>query len=297
MIYFTADWHIMDKKPVCRLDNNYRDTQIKKLEFISKIVKNDPLLHAGDVFDSARPNNSQELEMVLLGYAPNNMYVIPGNHDLPYHRFDKLHKSSLGVLFIAHKFNPLNYLQYGKTVIGGCDIYGFPYGTKMVHVDDIEPNQFNIAMTHQLVFKDEIPYGVNNATVALDLLKEFSEFDVILSGDNHKQFIVEHNGRFLINPGSLLRISADQIDHKPALFALNQGEIEVIPIPIEPDVVTREHIEEKEERRQRIDAYIEIMKKNGDPTIGVSFEEKVNNYLKNNTVRPGIKDKLLEAME
>jgi predicted phosphodiesterase len=41
--------------------------------------------------------------------------------------------------------------------------------------------------------------------LADDLLNELSNFDVIITGHNHKHFIVQQGNRILINPGSLSR--------------------------------------------------------------------------------------------
>ena len=53
------------------------------------------------------------------------------------------------------------------------------------------------------------------ATDGLGQLEKQKEFDLILTGDNHQSFCITSNGRWLLNPGSMMRMRADQVDHNP----------------------------------------------------------------------------------
>jgi len=302
-IVLTSDWHIRDDTPLCRTDD-YEIAQIKKLSYIDEYMQSIDalmLLHAGDVCDKGRPVNSQMVESLILGYAPTKIYGVPGNHDLPYHKLNNLKKSSLNVLIKAKQFiylsseTPTPIIQESN-----CILYGFPYGTEMVHLTEDELKRYTdactcIAITHQLVFEKSIPYGVKKGVLAIDLLKQFSEYKIILTGDNHQSFVVEHEGRYLVNPGSLLRMDADQVDHKPSLYVWDGETIKREFIPIEEGVVSREHIEVKQERDGRIDAYVERM--NADYEVGLSFEKNIDTHLLKNKVRQNVEDKIREAIE
>ena len=53
-----------------------------------------------------------------------------------------------------------------------------------------------------MVYEGKKSWPGMKAGNALDMLKRLNGYDLIITGDNHKQFTVEYNGRWLINPGS-----------------------------------------------------------------------------------------------
>jgi len=101
----TSDWHIRDDQPRCRIDD-FMKAQEKAVQFVIDIAIDrdvSAILHAGDVFNKARPIQSQMLEICLKDWLFHverkvPVLVVPGNHDLPYHRMEELNRSSLGGL-------------------------------------------------------------------------------------------------------------------------------------------------------------------------------------------------------
>ena len=168
---------------------------------------------------------------------PNNVFTIPGNHDLPNHKLDNIFNSSLNVLRI-HNQNIL--VAIGPTDIGvnvssdRFSVFGFPYGTE---IKKIKPHYkgLQVAIIHTLVLSpDENEWFGGKGEHAKSILKKFPCYDLILTGHNHKSFVVEYEGRLLVNPGSMMRYKANQIDHKPRIYLwFDDNHVEEIFIPMQ----------------------------------------------------------------
>ena len=120
---------------------------------------------------------------------------------------------------------------------------------------------------------------------------------MILTGDNHQRFVVIKNGSILINPGSVMRITADQAGFQPRcfLYYATDNTVREVDLPIEKNVVTREHIEEKAQKDERIQAYIERMNK--DFEMGLSFRRNLEIFFEENNVPRKVREIIWNAME
>jgi hypothetical protein len=124
----------------------------------------------------------------------------------------------------------------------------------------------------------------------------FKGFDLIVTGDNHTPVIDERKGQILINPGSITRQTADQIDHRPRvyLFSVERKEYEAVYLSA-GEGMSREHIEGQEKREERISAFVESLSQTHD--INLSFEENIKHFIIKNKVPKNIREKIYNAME
>ena len=134
----------------------------------------------------------------------------------------------------------------------------------------------------------------------LALLKKFPEYDLILTGDNHKPFVVEYEGRYLVNPGSMMRTTAAQVDHTPRVYLwyAESNKIDIHYLPITDDVVSREHLlptKKKEENEKRMDSFITALKNKKE--LKFSFRDNMNASLKTDPPKEEVEVKILEAMK
>lgn len=129
------------------------------------------------------------------------------------------------------------------------------------------------------------------------LLDKFPQFDLIVTGHNHKAFVVEKDGRVLVNPGSLTRQEADKDEHKPRVYLWYAKSNTVTPVylPIEKNVISREHLDRVKERDERISAFVERL--DTDWQIGISFEENLERFEKENKVRKSVMEIIWRALE
>ena len=306
-----ADLHIRGDTPVCRTDD-YMPAQGKKIEFILNLSKKYecPVLVAGDFGDKATWGDELlNWTIEILNRCDHKEIIItPGQHDLLNHRIDMWDKRGIGVL---HKKDYLKVLSYQELSnkeklvdyleVNGQTVYGFPYG---LPIQNIDFSRYEIigkktALCHMMVIKSqqEKLWPDQRAHSGRWLLKKYPSYDLIVTGDNHQSFVVEHEGRLLVNPGSMMRMTAGQIDHKPSVYLWYAGDntVERVYLPIEKNVISREHIEEKTERDERMTAYLEKLDTNHE--IGLHYEKNLETHCKTNKTHKRVTAKIWEAME
>lgn len=290
----TGDIHLRDDQPICRTDDFFA-AQAKKLAWLRDLQrKHDcPILDAGDVFAKAKP--SHFLLQWAIQEMPDHFHTIPGNHDLPSHNLELLDKSGLGVLDAAGAVS-IHLEPWHEA--GVADIYPFPWGVELKPVATVRRRGVapKVAICHIMTYSGESPWPGCQDMDALSLLKYMEGFALVLTGHNHKPFVAEHEGRLLVNPGSLMRSSSDQADHKPRVYLwyAEDNHVEPVFVPIEEGVVSREHIEVVENRDERIDAFVSRL--SGDFEISLSFERNLEEFFSKNRIRQGVKDIVWDAV-
>jgi DNA repair protein SbcD/Mre11 len=275
-LILTADNHFQINTPVSRKDD-FIATQIRKMSFLKELSKkhNATILNAGDTTHKAREERTTELLNLLMDNLPH-MVGILGNHDLLAHRMDNLPKSIMSILIKTGLYQVLSSNEpYHLT--DDIDLYGFHWGEELCHFDT-HPDKTNIAIWHKLILgrDDTLSKYVSNPVFGDNVLKNFPEYDIILTGDNHTPFIFSDGDRHLVNPGSLLRLNTKQKDFKPRvyLYDTNTKALELIYIPIEEDVISTNHLSEKE--ATDFSAYIEAIENND---ITIDFEGNLKNVI------------------
>lgn len=275
---YGSDWHLRFSAPVCRTDN-YAETIIRKGKWLEKLSKehNAPIISGGDLTDKSLYKSPQDIVLTLnlLKDWPN-MAGIVGNHDLLHRNPEYLDKS---IISVGINFNKMTYIK--DTIdFDNVRFHGFDYGSGGLQHPENLMEGYNIAILHEYVSKEK--NDLFGKYVAKDLLKEFPEFDFILTGDNHKTFTEEHQGRILINPGSFLRMDADQIDHKPCVWLLDTDVKSYYPIyvPIEKGVISTDHIKIEKDRNERMEKFVIAMDQEYE--VVDIFEENINQYIAKN---------------
>ncbi len=299
-VILVSDLHLTDITPVARTDD-YMQAQINKLQFLQTLSnKNDncPILCAGDVFDKWK--TSPWLTSTIFKYLPRPFIAIPGQHDLPGHSLSLYPKSGLALLESIDK--DIHILQGEEMRYkDNLQIIGIPFGLLKDFrscMIDLQRNKCKILLLHELTWKSKKPDWATNSYTAKQLLDRFADFDLIVTGDNHLTFDYKDKGkRILVNPGSMLRSTAGQINHTPCcyLYYSGSGKTEKVLLPIKKDVITIEHLEEKKDSKYRVGAYIEQMNK--DWEIGLSFEQNLKTFFEKNRTPKKVRDVIWRHLE
>ena len=79
------------------------------------------------------------------------------------------------------------------------------------------------------------------------------------------------------------------------LWYAETNTVQWVDIPIQKDVITRGHLEKKEERDERIDAF--ISKLDTDWEAGMSFEENLEAHFNVNKTKSEIKSIIYKSIE
>ena len=268
-----ADFHLREDTPICRTDD-FEAAQWRKVDFISALQQeySCPVLHAGDLYDHWKP--SPALLSKTIKHLPAKFETIYGNHDLPQHNIELAYKCGIEVLERACILEVLNGCHWGQTPS---------------KINTITIAQRQLVLWHVMTYEGKPPWpGCADPSANAILNKYAGQFNLIITGHNHKTFHGEKDGSRLVNPGSLTRQAADQIDHVPVVFLWNAETNDITPVelPYEKDVISREHIEKVEERDTRIQAFVERL--STEFGVGLSFTDNLEKFESENKIRPAV---------
>lgn len=266
-LLLTADWHLRDDVPTSRTDRDtYFETQFSKVEYLldySKKVEA-PIIVAGDIFHKPKvsPKLINRLHDVLskLG-AP--IFALPGNHDVLNHNLEQLHECSYTTLYNMGLIWKSD-IQYNQELdLISAELPTFSGGVQIIHT---------------LIWPET---KINKGFTVDEIFQMYPE-NLLVCGDNHKTFVAKRHQRTLVNPGSLLRMSADQKDHRPSFFVYDTDTraLEQIYIPVKDNVLTDVHIVEEAEKNERMEAF--ITKVNTSWEAEVDFVKNMDKYLETN---------------
>lgn len=279
----TSDIELRAHRPICRTDDHW-EAQSNKIKFIRDIQKRFgmiPLIDGGDLFDKKyKQYPNHYLVAWAIANLPSPIYTVPGNHDLPGKTIEKYSDSAMNVLEQAGvvKMNDFFVTKEGKKIFVHRIPWGEPVETKEVPKEGFH---FKIVLIHAMVYDRDLPFPGCEGYEKNQLLRMFSNFDLIVCGHHHATFtgINRRTGTVLVNPGSLMRNDADQDQFKPSIFLwyAEENRIEQIFVPIVSGVVSREHLDEKAKTEVRLDAFIEKL---GQQHIsGINFELNLESAL------------------
>lgn len=288
-LIIAADLHLRDDCPACREPAEYMRAQSRKLGFIRDLFINEDeatFVVAGDVFDHWKP--SPWLISLALHYLPPGTIVVPGQHDMPGHNLGELVKTGLQTLkeagaVIISTGGFRHVVGRSNDVLGA--VYGYAYGETAQNPPKTDQG-VKILLWHQLVCAGKQPWPGAEALNGPALKKSLDGYDIVVTGDNHQQFVA---GAWLINPGSMMRMASDQADHEPAVYGWREdGSVTRIPLPFEPGVVkaASPKPEEKKSRDARMEAYIQRAAKQYEEKL--SFEKNLEQHFRKNKEREGV---------
>jgi DNA repair exonuclease SbcCD nuclease subunit len=273
-----GDIHLRETSPICYTGDYYND-QFECLDFISDLQKEYQceVICSGDLFDFWKP--SLKFLSDVFKHLPQRFYSVAGNHDLPQHNLDLINKSGL---FVLHSAGALTLLP------------GRHWGQEF---KDFSNPEYDMLVWHVMTYQQKLPYIDCNAPNALKILKRNPKYKLILTGDNHTPFVERYEGRILINPGSMMRMEAGQIDYKPRVYLYNAEQNDVFPVylPRKENVITREHIEKKEQKEEANKKFIESLV--SEYNVSMSFEDNLRNFQTKNDISKDVLNLIYKAID
>lgn len=275
----TSDWHLRKDVPKSRPENEeeWLDFQFGKIEEMIEFArgKNAPIYQVGDIYHRSQPYYGVvgRLKELFLE-EPDRLYKIAGNHDLPYHSFD-------------------NVLNSGWYCSPGIDMRlnnrgAFHFGTAP------KSKKAKIVFTHQLVFPDDKSRPIEElGKTAEELLEEFPRAKYIFTGDYHKNFHYEEDGRHVINSGCLTRQGAGEVDYTCGFYYVDTFEdiIEFHQFTDDVEMIT-EHLAAAKNRENRLDAFMELIQ--STEKVSFSFRENLSSKLKSKKIPKSVKSIISE---
>ena len=250
-----SDAHLTFKNFTARKDNAVKTG----LEKFAKVLswceeKEASLVIAGDLFDKPRSWFMLAQIMDLVRKAGVDIYAVYGQHDIYFRSKDTLDRTNLGILRKAGLVKILSDIPVEVPKTRGrrglqVRIYGASYGEEIPKpIETEQANIYNMLAVHAPIYSGSIT-GMDTLN-ALSFLRKHP-YDLIHCGDIHRRFEVETNKSVLLNPGPLLRKSADDYNfsHRPGFFDMtfysgSEWEYRFVEVEHRPasEVLTRSHL-------------------------------------------------------
>jgi len=293
----TADIELRAFQPTCRTDDHWA-AQERKIKWLCQLQKeNDycPILDAGDLFDKRYKSNPNHQLVRWAGYnLPVPFRTLPGNHDLPGKSYENYNNSAMAVLEMAGKLVHYQggYLLYSDDFSEGIHIAGFEWGREIKQKEKFKIDARCVALVHAMVYEEFEPFPGCIGHSAKEVMDLLPDFDLVVCGHNHQTFTREENGRVLVNPGSLMRNDADQIDFKPSVFLwfADTNTIKRVYVPIEEGVINRDYIDIKKAKENRLDAFVEKL---GEQVVsGINFHDNLEAAVSDGLITQSVRDKV-----
>jgi len=282
-LLLTGDWHFTDKAPRTRTDD-----YISELHRKIQVLKNHnlPILQPGDLTDT--PFLSYLTFRKLLSLLQlSTIFTVRGQHDL---RYRNKGNTPLDALRDAYEF-----LRIADSVPYELEKNVYLYGASFEEeIPEITTkSSYNILLIHRMI--SPVKSEDWHEEEALPFLKKHN-FDLIVSGDNHKSFEAKHLHKRLINCGSLMRSKIDQVDHKPCYYILDTDtsglKKHFIPIVEGSKVFDMDLKEESMERNEDLEAFVTGLSKQKE--MGLNLMDNLTAYMKKNNIEEEIRDIIRE---
>lgn len=294
-LIFSSDQHCHPDHPICRVETDeewqeFQEARIEEVVALTHKYEADLVL-GGDLYDV--PNVPSKITSMLIYHLANtygNIHILPGNHELPNHRFGKIDVSSIGILKAIAGDNTGKIRLYTpkEQLIEG----------RFQHSHEELPD---IAVVHTLSFptEDAVPFN-DKATTAQALCEEYKA-KWILVGDNHTTFHVTVGQQHVFSSGCLMAQSVREKDRRLGVWFIDtdKEEFKFIEVSHDPSKVSDEHITRKREKQAEIESVLEAIK-SGKMDVSLDYVTNLFYYVEHNKVKQeviAILDEIKEGIE
>jgi DNA repair exonuclease SbcCD nuclease subunit len=291
-----ADIHLTLKPPLARMkEEDWLDAQYRPLKQMRDLADKYevPILCAGDVFD--RWHSSAELINWALDHLPK-MYAIPGQHDLPTHNYELIHKSAYQTLAKAD-CGLIDLVPYDVCEINDLHVEAFPWGHHLTQPQHSNYKQLKIALVHQYVWIVGKTYpGAPMDAMLRKGSKGLKGWDVVVYGDNHKGFITTKGKTTVFNCGTLQRRKSDEIGYKPQVGLLySDGSVKPHYLDTSSDIIEETSSSREVKEDMELEEFLGELTKLQDSSL--DFEETMKRVLRDRKPPKQVRQLVLEAMK
>ena len=245
-----------------------------------------PILAAGDLFN--KPHPKPALINWVIANIPQ-IHAVPGQHDLPHHRYEDVKRSAYWTLVEAGTVVHLEYNQ--PFIVGETRLWGFPWGSELHPFQGKGSLALDIAVIHHYVWKRGCSYeGASYEDRVKRIQKKLNGFDVCVFGDNHLGF--QWNN--LLNCGTLLRRRRDEFNYQPCVGLIyGDGRIERVPLDCSEDVYLQEDVLQEIEKIG-FGEFLEELADLGE--AGANYPEAITIVMDRKGIRKEVRNIVLQAM-
>jgi len=249
-----------------------------------------PIICAGDIFD--RHNPSPTLINWAIDHLPK-MLAVPGQHDLPYHRYEDVQRSAYWTLVLAGVIEDLGIPSH----FPGLTLYGFPWDREPP-VEMSASGGLQVAVSHRFVWSHGKGYpGAPQDRLDGPTAEMYGGYNVAVFGDNHQGFM-RPTKPIIFNCGCLIRRKANEREYKPRVgLLMSDGSVDTHFLDLSGDLWADQPDEEPEmeEMLGELKDFIAELKQGNEDFV--DFEDSVQRWLDKHECSDAVKKILLEVTE
>ena len=297
-----GDTHFTLTSPERRKDFYFK-TQMRKFDEAVAIAVDyecSLILQSGDFFDSPLVSRTAEAALItkLRKFLEIPVVCTYGQHDISGHCAATYESSPLNVLAAANAINVVHNQQVYREGESGAsvDIWGAAFGEEVPEIEN-KTAYFNVLIIHKMIGDKELWPGQELAS-PVAFLKNNPGFDLVLAGDYHYRFLQEYKGRWMINPGALMRktISQRDLEHKPAVVVFDTltKQAEVIELTVEPIEKVFDLTPEIKTDDSALMNFIESLKNSNSQLVG--WKNILLDVMKKRKSSEGVRKQIEQAM-
>lgn len=304
LAYVLSDIHFSHKAPIARSQEpdwyEAMSRPWKELMLANCFHGAVPIIVAGDLF------HHWNVPAELINFAIQTMpvvYALPGQHDLPHHRYEDIKRSAFWTLVEAGKVKLLDPEK--PTIIGSSyggpelRIHAFPWGKEVVPLKKGHDLAVDVAVVHAFIWSKDT--GYEGAPPEARLGKWYHKlegYDAAVFGDNHINFCVNNeDSTSILNCGCFIRRSISEAQ-RPAYYGklTQKGIWECMLLDGSKDrFIDKEEIISMVEEALDVGGFIEELAMLG--ASGISFLEALQAFFRSNKVSKAVQRLIMEAVE
>lgn len=300
-----GDLHLRHKTPEGRTDDNFLDTQIRKLDFVFYTAKDkgcDLVVQPGDFFDRHNPASSTKIAIASLLKKYNiPLICVAGQHDMVGHSLQSIQQGELkflevsGLLKIATS-EPIYCANTNHSLV--LSIYGASYGQEIPELKPNESEYTSILLIHKQIGRNKL-FPTHKLMNPVEFARNNNNYDLIVCGDYHYPFSEQlENGNIICNAGALVRLTRKEqdINHQPLMYiydAESRNIEETIKIPIQSkNTVFKEKGDSSFIDKDLLN-FVQSLK--SGKNIRISFEDNLDKFLGEQELNPDVVGKIFET--
>lgn len=251
-----------------------------------------PILCAGDIFD--RWNATPELINFALKHLPDGMICVPGQHDLPNHRLDLMHRSGYGVLAQTGKIVDItDGVDWGVDIMS---VTGFGWEQPIKPFTGETKKQIKVALIHKYMWSmpgTGYPGAPEEARLSA-FKKQLRGYDIAVVGDNHTYFTDLAGECRVFNCGGFIRRKSDELDRRPCVGLLyDNGLVKAHLLDTSADKFHQD-AKKREEAPVNMKEFLDSLEGLGEQ--GLDFREAVRQHLQSGDLKKPVRQLIEEIM-
>ena len=297
-----SDIHLSEKAPSGRkTDDWFADMAFALLQLRQAAsTMNVDVVIAGDIFDKWNPSPE------LINFAADNLpkcYAVPGQHDLPNHNYNDIHRSGMGCLMRMGVVRLLEPDIPAKISFGdGCArLWGVPWGQEITALPK-SSKYLDIAVVHAYCWAKGHEYtGAPLEKNYVSYGNQLAGYAAALFGDNHKGFLTKSpHGTNILNCGGFMRRTTDEKDYQPCYGVLyTDGSIVRVPLETRDvwhDEAVGAQLTLNDAPMDKATEYLRSLITAGGMQCLVDYRKVVHHYLESEKPNTRVRDLVINAI-